>query len=215
MDSYIPLSTGPDGTGRDGTGARASADQPARRRRTRTALVGGVAGLAMAAGGVGATLAAGGAGASTATRGYSVAQVTSSTTTSSSSTAKAATGSGTSSSSATGCMGMGGTMPTAVGTVQSVDTATNSFVLKEANATTVTVDVSSTTTYRDRAVSSPGLSNVTVGEQVAVAGKLSSGTVSATAVTIGAPDGPGFGGPDLGDGVGSTGSASTSGIASA
>ncbi|HWE69663.1 MAG TPA: hypothetical protein VG205_04840, partial [Acidimicrobiales bacterium] len=54
----------------------------------------------------------------------------------------------------------------------------------------------SSTTYRDREVTSPTLANVTAGEMVAAFGTDTSNTVTATSVEIGAPGGPGgHGGP--------------------
>jgi hypothetical protein len=63
---------------------------------------------------------------------------------------------------------------------------TNTFTLKEHKGTVVTVDVSSTTTYRDGKVASPSFTNVSVGEMVSVQGTTASGVVTATAVLIGA-----------------------------
>jgi hypothetical protein len=73
--------------------------------------------------------------------------------------------------------------PAAAGTVESV--GTNTFTLKGRNGTTVTVDVSSSTTYRDGKVTSPRFSDVTVGEMVSVEGTTTSGVVTATRVPIG------------------------------
>jgi hypothetical protein len=87
----------------------------------------------------------------------------------------------------------GGSPPTAVGTVKSVGDDT--FVLTEPNGTTVTVDVTSTTTYRDPKVSSASFADVTVGQQVAVFGTESDGSVAATSICIGLPPGAGKGGP--------------------
>ncbi|HEX3462089.1 MAG TPA: hypothetical protein VHT49_14380, partial [Acidimicrobiales bacterium] len=88
----------------------------------------------------------------------------------------------------------GGSPPSAVGTVATV--GANSFTLKAKDGTTVTVDVTSSTTYRDRDVTSPTLADVTVGEMVAAFGTKTASTVAATSVDIGAPDGPGgHGGP--------------------
>jgi hypothetical protein len=82
----------------------------------------------------------------------------------------------------------------------------SSFTIKTKDGTAVTVDVTSSTTYRDRGVSSPTLANVTVGETVAAFGTETSNTVSATSVAIGGPGGPGgHGGPDGHDGPGGTG----------
>lgn len=83
----------------------------------------------------------------------------------------------------------GGTPPAAVGTVATV--GASSFTLKTKDGTTVTVDVSGTTTYRDRDVSSPTLADVTVGKTVAAFGTDTSNTVTATSVAIGVPNGPG------------------------
>ena len=83
----------------------------------------------------------------------------------------------------------GGSPPAAVGTVTTV--GTSSFTIKTKDGSTVTVDVSGSTTYRDRGVSSPTLANVTVGETVAAFGTETSNTVTATSVAIGAPGGPG------------------------
>ena len=81
----------------------------------------------------------------------------------------------------------GGTPPTAMGTVASV--GTNTFTLTTHDGTTVTVDVSSATTYLDQGVTSPTLSDVKVGDHVAVFGTDSSNTVTATKVAIGGPGG--------------------------
>jgi hypothetical protein len=48
-----------------------------------------------------------------------------------------------------------------------------------------TVDVSSSTTYRDGKVSAPTFANVTKGEMVIVEGTTESGIVTATSVVIG------------------------------
>jgi endonuclease YncB( thermonuclease family) len=88
-----------------------------------------------------------------------------------------------------GAGGHGGSPPAAVGTVATV--GTNSFTLKARDGSTVTVDVTSSTTYRDQGVTSPTLANVTVGETVAAFGTDTSNTVSATSVDIGGPGGPG------------------------
>ncbi len=98
--------------------------------------------------------------------------------------------------------GPGGSPPAAVGTVATV--GSNSFTIKTKDGTTVTVDVSSSTTYRDRDVTSPTLANVTVGEMVAAFGTETSNTVTATSVDIGGPGGAGPGGPG-GRGPGGTG----------
>ncbi|MGD0809021.1 MAG: DUF5666 domain-containing protein [Acidimicrobiales bacterium] len=76
-----------------------------------------------------------------------------------------------------------GTPPAAAGTVE--DVGTNSFMLKGRDGTTVAVDVSSSTTYRDPKVASPSFTNVKVGEMVIVEGTTSAGVVTATSVSIG------------------------------
>ena len=76
-----------------------------------------------------------------------------------------------------------GTRPATVGTVESV--GTNTFTLKGRNGTTVTVDVSSSTTYRDGKVASPTFAKVTKGEMVSVEGTTAAGVVTATSVQIG------------------------------
>jgi hypothetical protein len=79
--------------------------------------------------------------------------------------------------------------PSAVGKVASVDASANTFTLTT-DSGTVTVDVTSATTYRDHDVTSPSLANVTVGEEVAVFGTSTNGTLDATSVCIGVPSGP-------------------------
>ena len=91
----------------------------------------------------------------------------------------------------------GGTTPAAVGTVKSVGAAT--FTITTRHGTVVTVDVTGTTTYRDRGVTAPTFADVTVGSHVAVVGTDTSNTVAATNVVIG-----GFGGHRFGNGVSST-----------
>jgi hypothetical protein len=71
----------------------------------------------------------------------------------------------------------------------------NTFTLTTQDKTTVTVNVGSTTTYRDPSVTSPSLANVTVGEHVAVFGTDTSNVVTATSVAIGDPPSGGRGGP--------------------
>ena len=99
--------------------------------------------------------------------------------------------------------GPGGSPPAAVGTVATV--GTDSFTIKTKDGTTVTVDVSSSTTYRDRDVTSPTLANVTVGEMVAAFGTKTANTVTATSVAIGEPGGPGVHGGPGGRGPGGPG----------
>src|ERR1700674_117035 len=86
----------------------------------------------------------------------------------------------------------GGSPPAAVGTVASVGTGT--FTLTTQDNTTVTVNVGTTTTYRDSGVTTPTIANVTVGEHVAVFGTDTSNVVTATSVAIGDPPGGGPGG---------------------
>jgi hypothetical protein len=81
----------------------------------------------------------------------------------------------------------GGSPPAAFGTVATV--GTDDFTLTTKSGTTVTVDVTSSTTYNDQGVTSPTLANVTVGETVAAFGTEASGTVTATSVDIGTPGG--------------------------
>ncbi len=83
--------------------------------------------------------------------------------------------------------------PAAAGTVESVGTGT--FTVKGHDGTTVTVNVTSTTTYKDQGVTSPSFSNVTTGEMVSVEGTTASGVVTATSVLIG------FGGGSFGHGT--------------
>jgi hypothetical protein len=103
--------------------------------------------------------------------------------------------------------------PAAVGKVATV--GASSFTITTSTGT-VTVDVTGSTTYFDRGVTSPSLANVTVGESVAVFGTETSGTVAATSVAIGNPGGfGGHGGPGApggwGGARGSSGTSSTSG----
>ena len=88
------------------------------------------------------------------------------------------------SSSSPGSFAFGeGAPPAAAGTVTSV--GSNTFTLKTVSGTSVTVDVSTATTYRERGVAAPSFTNVSVNDHVAVFGTTSSGTVSATSVLIG------------------------------
>ena len=124
--------------------------------------------------------------------------------------AGAATGSSTSSTTTPGHSGysggrpsFGGTPPAAFGTVKTV--GSNTFTLTTHDGTTVTVDVSSSTTYADPSVTSPTFSTIKVGDHVAVFGTDASNTVTATKVTIGGPDGHGGpGGSGDHDGFGGT-----------
>jgi hypothetical protein len=82
--------------------------------------------------------------------------------------------------------------PTAEGTVKSVGTDT--FTLNTRSNTTVTVNVTSATTYRDRGVKAPNFATIAVGQQVAVVGTDTSDVIAATSVMIGAPPAGGPGG---------------------
>jgi hypothetical protein len=84
---------------------------------------------------------------------------------------------------------IGGPAPTVAGTVKSVDSTDDSFTIESRSGTTYTVDVSGSTTYSDPSVTSPTLTNVTVGENVGVLGTESSTTVNASKVLIGGPGG--------------------------
>ena len=106
--------------------------------------------------------------------------------------------------------GVGHSPPAAMGTVASVGTGT--FTLTAQDGTTVTVQVSSTTTYLDHGVSSPSLADVKVGAHVAVFGADTANTVTATKVAIDGPDGPdGPGGSRSPGGPGGAGGAGSSG----
>jgi preprotein translocase subunit YajC len=87
-----------------------------------------------------------------------------------------------------GGSGGSGAAPAAVGTVKSVGDDT--LAVSTQGGTTVTVDVSASTTYMESGVTSPSFTDVKVGTQVAVFGTESSGTVTATSVCIGTPPAP-------------------------
>lgn len=72
------------------------------------------------------------------------------------------------------------------GTVETAPSA-NTFTLKSWSGTLETVDVTSSTLYAERGVSSPSLTNVSVGDLVTVFGTASGTTVSATEVAIAMP----------------------------
>lgn len=74
--------------------------------------------------------------------------------------------------------------PGVVGKVTSVDAAKHTFVVKAATGS-VTVQVSSSTTYRDRGAPGTSFSAVKVGSEVAVIGTRSGRVERATAVLIG------------------------------
>ncbi len=100
--------------------------------------------------------------------------------------------------------GMGGTPPAAMGTVASV--GSDSFTLTTRDGTTVTVDVSSSTSYLKFGSTSAALGDVTVGAHVAVFGTDTANTVTATKVGIapsmhgdgGMPSAPDTDAPDSG-----------------
>jgi hypothetical protein len=102
---------------------------------------------------------------------------------------------------------MGGSPPAAVGTVTSVGDGT--FAITAPDGTAVTVNVGSTTTYRDASVASATIANVTVGEHVAVFGTDTSNVVTATSVAIGDPP-AGGGGPGGRNGIAPKAPASSS-----
>jgi hypothetical protein len=72
------------------------------------------------------------------------------------------------------------------GTVQGTPTG-DVFTITAPSGTNYTVDVSSTTSYFERGVSTPSLNDVAGGDFVAVFGSLSSTTVTATKVAIATP----------------------------
>ncbi len=90
------------------------------------------------------------------------------------------------------------------GTVQQTSASGGSFVIETWNNTQVTVQTSSSTTYTERGVSSASLTDIAVGENVAVFGTVSGSTVTATQIAIGGngiDGGPGY----LGGGRGGRG----------
>ena len=78
--------------------------------------------------------------------------------------------------------GLGG-RPAAAGTV-TVPPAGASFSITTHSGTSLTVEVTTSTTYAERGVTSPTLADVTQGELVAVFGTLSGTTVTASEVVI-------------------------------
>jgi hypothetical protein len=77
----------------------------------------------------------------------------------------------------------GGFRPAAAGVV-AASPADNAFPITTRSSTTLTVDVTASTTYAERGVSSPTLADVTQGELVAVFGTISGTTVTASEVVI-------------------------------
>ena len=65
-----------------------------------------------------------------------------------------------------------------------------SFVLDAFHAKTITVDVTSTTTFAEPGVASPTFADVCVGERVGASGIITSGTMAATSVFITPPPAP-------------------------
>jgi hypothetical protein len=114
--------------------------------------------------------------------------IASATTNSGSSSTAGATSTGSGWGHQTGHLPGHHTPPAAAGTVESVGTNSSGvdfFTVKAHDGTTVTVDVTSSTTYKDQKVTSPSFANVTTGEMVSVEGTTTSGTVTATSVLIG------------------------------
>ncbi|HTX00097.1 MAG TPA: hypothetical protein VMD59_15040 [Acidimicrobiales bacterium] len=91
-----------------------------------------------------------------------------------------------------GFPGGGGFRGGTFGRVTSVDTSADTFVIKTFTGSSVTVKVTSKTTYRDSGSSSAGFSDVKVGETVGVTGSTSNGVETATTVIIGVGGGGGF-----------------------
>jgi hypothetical protein len=71
------------------------------------------------------------------------------------------------------------------GKVSSVDRSADTFKLKTFSGSTVTVKVTSSTSYRDTSVSKASFTDVKVGENVAVTGSTSHGVETAKTVVIG------------------------------
>jgi len=88
-----------------------------------------------------------------------------------------------------GSNGRAGARPAVVGTVATV--GTDSFTVTTQGGSTVTVDVTAATTYRDPGVTSPSFADVKVGETVVAFGTETAGTVAATSIGIGTPGGLG------------------------
>ncbi len=107
------------------------------------------------------------------------------------------------------------------GTIQTSPSG-GSFVIETWNNTQVTVQTAASTTYTERGVATPSLTNITIGENVAVFGTVSGSTVTATQIAIGGNgvdggpgslggsrggrgNGGGFGGQGRGGGFGGQG----------
>jgi hypothetical protein len=81
----------------------------------------------------------------------------------------------------------GGQIPAAAGIVQTAPVGTsadNTFTIKTRGGTLETVDVSGSTSYDERGVSSPSVTNVVAGDLVAAFGTTSGTTVTASLVVI-------------------------------
>ena len=111
--------------------------------------------------------------------------------------------------SATGTLGSDGTLTatsveiqpaTAAGTVK--EKGTSSLTLTTRDGSTVTVKVTSSTTYQVAGITTPTLADIKVGDVVMASGtKNADGSLSATAVLARAAGdfgGPGMGGPGMG-----------------
>lgn len=85
----------------------------------------------------------------------------------------------------------GGGRPVAIGTVGSV--APTSFVVRDRSGISYTVEVTASTTYRDRATGAASYGDVKSGDTVIVAGTVSGSTIRATSVLV-LPAGGGLGG---------------------
>jgi hypothetical protein len=79
--------------------------------------------------------------------------------------------------------------PTVGGVVQAISGST--ITIKDRSGATLSIVVSSATSYVDHAATAPTIANVTVGEPIGVVGMLSGSTVSATQIIIDRP--PNFG----------------------
>ena len=114
--------------------------------------------------------------------------------------------------SSPGGMPGGCTAPSAVGTVKSV--GSDSFVVSTPQGGTSTVEVTASTTYRDKGVTGASLANVTVGGHVAVMGSSEDGTLTAATVLIGEPPSAAGRGPGPYAGTAPEGTPPPQGIAS-
>ncbi len=100
----------------------------------------------------------------------------------------------------------GNVAPAVIGTVSAVNAASNTFSVKNAAGSIYTVNVSSSTTYRERGDATASLSSVSLGDHVAVIGTTSGTTVTATAVMLGgAQRGPAAWGGGMREGAATAG----------